>query len=687
MNSSTSSMHARVVAPRAARNPQQLARAAQRRYTHAAAPALQRGAMVPTPWRGFWAGLADHVKGRSTPAAVMPAQAWQTAAARRRHALLMLVLLFAAGATALLLMTQPAAEGGVLRWLQVGLFALLFAWVAAGCITAVMGYVSLRRGDRHGLRHADVARHAISADARTAVIMPICNESVNTVFAGLAATAESLVAAGGARLAEFYVLSDTADNTLRASERQAWAALRDRFAASGLRVHYRWRARRTQRKAGNVADFCRRWGKRHRYMVVLDADSVMSGEAILGLVRLMEATPQAGIIQSAPITCGLDTAHARAQQFAGRVTGRLFSAGMQYWQLGESHYWGHNAIIRIAPFMQHCALAPLAGHGGLSGHILSHDFVEAALMRRAGWQTWLVPDLPGSWEQQPPHLLAELQRDRRWCQGNLQNARLIAEPGLHGVHRAMFFTGAMAYVSAPLWLAFVALGLVLWLTDGHNLMGAAQVLSGGPLAALWAATLALLTLPRLLGVTLVLHEGEEAQYGGTAGLLGSAVLEALMSALQAPVRMAAHTVFVVGALTGLHLQWKSPPRQAERLRWRDAAPALVPLSLLAAAALTVAALFGGQPNSSTDTGALLWLLPMALPLLAAWPVAVWAGRPSLGRALRRAGLLLTPEEVLPAPALRDAWANVAWANAVWDSAAWDSAAPANQPYFKPMQLA
>ncbi|KPF97406.1 glucosyl transferase family 2, partial [beta proteobacterium AAP121] len=584
--------------------------------------------MVPRPWTGLRAGLGALLTGRAEAPAEMPLQAWQLSAVRRRHALLACVLLCATIATALLLQTQPPVDGGwvmnALRTVQVGLFALLFAWVAAGCVTAVMGYFSLRRGDAHGLRYADVAHRALSADARTAVIMPICNENVATVFAGLSATAESVVAAGGARLVEFYVLSDTGDAALRANERQAWEALRDRFAATGLRVHYRWRARRTQRKAGNVADFCRRWGRRHRYMVVLDADSVMSGEAVLGLVRLMEATPQAGIIQSAPVTCGLDTVHARAQQFAGRVTGRLFGAGMQYWQLGESHYWGHNAIIRIAPFMQHCALAALPGRGGLSGHILSHDFVEAALMRRAGWQTWLVPDLPGSWEQQPPHLLAELQRDRRWCQGNLQNARLIAEPGLHGVHRAMFFTGAMAYLSAPLWLGFVGLGLVLWAFGGHSLINASQVLGNASLAALWAATLALLMLPRALGVALVLHERKEAQYGGTLALLGSALLEALMSALQAPVRMAAHTVFVLGALTGLQLQWKSPPREAERLRWRDAAPALLPLSVLAGVGLGAAAWAGSD--------AVLWLLPVALPLLAAWPVAVWAGRPGPGLA-------------------------------------------------------
>jgi membrane glycosyltransferase len=428
------------------------------------------------------------------------------------------------------------------------------------------------------------------------------------------------------------------------------------MAPWGLRVHYRWRLRRTHRKAGNVADFCRRWGRLYRYMVVLDADSVMSGDAILGLVRLMEAQPGAGIIQSAPVGCGLDTVHARAQQFAGRVTGRLFGAGMQYWQLGDSHYWGHNAILRIAPFMQHCALAAVQGRGGLSGDILSHDFVEAALMRRAGWQVWLVPDLPGSFEQQPPHLLAELQRDRRWCQGNLQNARLLAEPGLQRVHRAMLATGAMSYLSAPLWLGFVLLGLVL----GLQAQGAGTAASSHPLLApaaggLWLATLAMLLLPRALGVLLVLRQGQQALYGGLRGLVGSALLEALLSALQAPLRMAAHTLFVVGALTGLNLQWKSPPRQAEALGWADAARPLGGIGLLAAAALAATAVWA--------PALAWWLAPMAVPLLLAVPVVVACSRPALGRALRRQGLLLTPEEAAPAPVLQRAWAAAAAAEA------------------------
>ena len=622
--------------------PRRLAAAAQRRYTHAAAPPLARGSMTPTPWTGFWASLRAGLLARKA-ANSAPLRGWQRAASKRRSALLALVLLSATAASGLLIQAEPVVGADPLHWAQVGLFTLLFAWVTAGTVTAAMGYFVLRRGDRHMLSYRRVARDAIAPDARTALIMPICNEHVPTVMAGLAATAESVVTAGGSRLVEIYILSDTSEPTERAAERQAWQQLRYRFAASGLRIHYRWRARRTQRKAGNVADFCRRWGRKHRYMVVLDADSVMSGEAVLGLVRLMEANPRAGIVQSTPVACGVETPHARAQQFAGRVTGRLFSAGMQYWQLGESHYWGHNAIIRIAPFMAHCGLAPIQGRGGLSGSILSHDFVEAALMRRAGWQVWLVPDLPGSWEQQPPHVLAELQRDRRWCQGNLQNARLIAEPGFHRVHRAMFATGAMSYLSAPLWLAFVVLGVALWMQGGHTMENLQR-----PPVLLWGATIALLLLPRVLGVLLVLREGLQRLYGGGVALVVSALLEALLSALLAPVRMAGHTLFVLTALTGVSLQWRSPPREATKLRWRDAAPALLPLSALGGVA------FAGA--FAIDASVALWLSPVALPLLFAWPIAVWSGRPSNGRWLRRLGLLLTPEEMAPAAALRQAWA-------------------------------
>ena len=263
---------------------------------------------------------------------------------------------------------------------------------------------------------------------------------------------------------DFFVLSDTANADACVAELDAWNALREELGAES-RLFYRHRRRRVKRKSGNIDDFCRRWGAKYRYMVVLDADSVMTGECLTTLVRLMEARPDAGIIQTAPRAVGRDTLHARMQQFANQVYGPVFTAGLHYWQLGESHYWGHNAIIRLEPFMKHCVLAPLPGRGSLAGEILSHDFVEAALMRRAGYGVWIAYDLDGSFEETPPNLIDEVKRDRRWCHGNLMNARLMFARGMHPVHRWVFLTGALAYLSAPLWLGFLALST--WLLLAH----------------------------------------------------------------------------------------------------------------------------------------------------------------------------------------------------------------------------
>lgn len=631
---------------------------------------MNRGSMTARPWRGFIGGVFDGwiagvrraaglaaVPGTDAPApspqapAAAPAPAdaaattaWKQAATRRRRALLALVALSVIAATWMLDRVLPTYDSAWLRNAQIALFAVLFGWVAAGFYTAMMGFWVQLRGDRHALSSRSVAHQPIAADACTALIMPICNEQVSTVFAGLRATVESLVKAGGARLFDVYVLSDTSDPATRTAELAAWAELRDALGSTA-RIHYRWRQRRTQRKSGNVADFCRRWGRNYRYMVVLDADSTMTGDCLLSLVRLMEAHPDAGIIQTAPQASGLMTIHARAQQFAGRVTGRLFSAGMQFWQLGESHYWGHNAILRVAPFMQHCALAALPGRGGLSGHILSHDFVEAALMRRAGYHVWLVSDLEGSYEQQPPNLLEELQRDRRWCQGNLQNARLIAEPGLHGVHRAMLVTGALAYLSAPLWLAYVVLGVAVWLFGGHpSFSGAAGLPT--EIIALWVGTLAMLVMPRALGVVAIVLRREQALYGGSAALTRGALLEGLLSVLQAPLRMVAHTLFVIVALTGLKLDWKSPPREANDIGWADASNRF---ALIGAVMLAL-----GGTALALEPAIVMWLAPVGVPLLLAVPLAVLTSRAALGEQVRAAGWLVTPEETRMPTVLREA---------------------------------
>jgi membrane glycosyltransferase len=295
--------------------------------------------------------------------------------------------------------------------------------------------------------------------------------------------------------------------------------------------------------------------------------------------------------------------------------------------------------------MQHCALARIAGTGGMSGSIMSHDFVEAALMRRAGFHVWLVGDLVGSYEQQPPDLLAELQRDRRWCQGNLQNSRLIAEPGLHAVHRSMFATGAMAYLSAPLWLCFLTLGTALWLS-GSPMVADWQMLPGG-LVSLWAWTLSMLFLPRILGLAAVLIKRQQASFGGTASLLRSAMLETVIALLQAPVRMLAHSLFVAVAITGLKLEWKSPPREAAVVPWRDALTQLAPMSLV------VLLLAGGV--ALIDASALVLLLPVAVPLLLSIPMTVLTSQVGLGSAMRANNYLLIPEETQSPAVLRRAW--------------------------------
>jgi membrane glycosyltransferase len=609
------------------------------------APPIRRASMTPRPWVGVAAALRSRALGTGDGEGAQPRPAgaaepaWRLAARRRRAALMALVFGATALAVGLMAAGEPEGQRDVLWVLHLALFGVLFAWVTAGFATAAMGAWAVLRGDIHT---PTPTTGPIDAGARTAIVMPICNEDIATVFGGLRSTCASLAATGASQLFDVFVLSDTSNPALRAAELRAWQELRESLGGNA-RVYYRWRRRRTKRKAGNVADFCRRWGANYRYMVVLDADSVMGGDCLVSLVRMMEANPRAGIVQSLPRACGHDTLHARAQQFLGRVAGRLFAAGLSYWQLGESHYWGHNAIIRVQPFMQHCALAPIPGKGGLAGEIMSHDFVEAALMRRAGYEVWLV-DLPGSYEQQPPHLLDELQRDRRWCQGNLQNAQLIAEPGFQPVHRVMLASGALSYGASPLWLAFVVLGIVRWFAGPEG--GTSALPAAAP--ALWAVTLAMLFLPRVLGLAVVMQRKETAQFGGLGRLATGAVLEGALATLQAPLRMLAHTLFVLGSLTGLKLDWKSPSRDATDVRWREALGRFGMAGALVAMGVAIAI--------ASDAGSMVArLAPLWLPLLMAAPLCVWTSRVGPGAWLRRQRVWLIPEEARVPALLQRNW--------------------------------
>lgn len=606
------------------------------------APPLNRGSMAPRApvFRTFRNSSSE-----GGPVSPDPRGDWHRAGTLRR---LVLVLL-AAGQTTLatyfMTAVLPYHGDQVLEMALLALFAILFAWVSAGFWTAMMGFlVLLRGGDRFAISRTEAPAGRIDPAARTAIIMPICNENVQRVFAGLRATYRSLKRTGELARFDFFVLSDSSDPESRIAETKAWVDLCEELRAQG-HLFYRWRQHRIKKKAGNVADFCRRWGRNYRYMVVLDADSVMSGECLTSLVRLMEANPNAGIIQTAPRAAGRETLFARVQQFAGRAYGPLFAAGMHYWALGESHYWGHNAIIRVAPFMHHCALGRLPGRGVLSGEILSHDFVEAALMRRGGWAVWLAYDLPGSYEEMPPNLVDELARDRRWCRGNLINSRLFLADGLHPAHRAAFMTGVMAYVSAPLWFLFLLLSTALLAV--HTLVPPKYFVQPRQLFPLWpewhlewaiglfTATALLLFLPKLLGVALIWVKGAQS-YGGRLRLPVSLALEMLFSMLLAPIRMLFHTQFVLGALTGIAVQWKSPPREDAETTWSDAVRRHGWQTVLGVA--WAAGVYLLHPSF------LWWLLPIVGALLLSIPISVTTSRVSLGKRLRAAGIVTIPEE-------------------------------------------
>ena len=607
------------------------------------APPIRRTPMAPSAWP--LRPLSWPFRGAGQARASAP----QRAGRFRRITLAVLILAQTLAASWAMIAVLPYHGTQPLEILILALFAILFAWVSAGFWTALTGFaLLLARRDRHAI---SAPAAGAPKRARTAVVMPICNEDVARVFAGLRATYESLRTTGEDASFDFFILSDSGDPALLLAEVRAWLELCRAVDGFG-RIFYRRRRQHIKKKSGNIADFCRRWGADYRYMVVLDADSVMSGHCLKALVGLMEANPKAGIIQTAPRSAGRETLHARIQQFASRVYGPLFVAGMHFWQLGEAHYWGHNAIIRVAPFMRHCALGRLP-RGRRTIEIMSHDFVEAALMRRAGWGVWIAYDLPGSYEEMPPNLLDELQRDRRWCLGNLINARLFFAEGLHAAHRAVFATGIMAYLSAPLWFVFLLLSTLLLAL--HTLVPPQYFVHPYQLFPIWpewhrswattltAATALVLALPKLLAVLVLWLQGTR-DFGGALRLALGVLLEFIYSMLLAPIRMLRHTRFVFSALFGRPTAWKSPPRADAETGWGEAVRrhGLHTLLGIAWAAIVYA----------LNPAYLWWLLPVVGAMVLSIPLSVWSSRVAPGRRLRRAGLFLIPEESRPPPELQ-----------------------------------
>ena len=612
-------------------------------------PPLQRVSMAPrrlerNPLRWLWRRLF------STKVSEKPAS-WRRVAADRRTLLALLVIVQTAVASWYLARTFPFPELDRLQVAIIVTFAILFSWLSFSFWANVAAFCLLWFKSKRitGVTDTDKDR---PLSGRTAILMPICDEEVSRCFAGIEVMYRSIMESGQSDKFDFYVLSDTATEARQVEEEIAWA--KSCRAVNGFgKIFYRRRLINIRRKSGNIADFLRRWSRKYQYMVVLDADSLMTGASLVELARMMDASPQVGIIQTTPIIVNHDSLFARMQQFASRVYGPLFSASLHFWQLGESYYWGHNAIIRIDPFIKHCALARLPGKAPLGGEILSHDFVEAALMGRTGLEVWLAPGLAGSYEESPPSLLDELKRDRRWCQGNLQHLRLLLAEGIKTGHRAILAMGVMAYVSALLWAAFLILNTIhlaalsfvppVYFSSQPSLFPIWPQWHPEWAIALASTTALLLFIPKLLSFLLIVRSGEAKHFGGLSALSLSILLEIILSTLLAPVRMWFHSKFVFLTLLGRPIKWNAQQRTANTTLWGDAVRAHGVATLIACTVMAGAWWF--------DLAAFVWLLPVIIPLLLSIPLSVYSGRVSLGRAARQWGLFRIPEENSPPPLL------------------------------------
>ena len=576
------------------------------------------------------------------PSAPRPASSPRAMALRRFVVIGGAIVLTIAGAEE---MYRVFAENGLtaLAVFMLALFLALFAWIALSFVSALAGFFSLLAGG--GCRFGTGPRTDLPHPAtRTALLMPTYNEQPARVMAGLQAIDESLREVGANDAFDVFILSDTTDPEIWIAEEAGFLLLRERTGGE-RRIFYRRRANNTARKSGNIAEWVRRFGAAYPQFLILDADSLMTGETLVRLVGAMERHTDVGLIQTLPIITGATTLFARMQQFAGRVYGPLIAHGIAWWHGAEGNYWGHNALIRTHAFAGQAGLPELHGRKPFGGPIMSHDFVEAALMRRGGWAVHMVPGVRGSYEEVPPTLTDLAVRDRRWCQGNLQHAAVLPTRGLYAISRLHLLTGIGSYITAPLWLLFILTGILIavqarfvqpnYFPAGKSLFPQWPVID--PVRAMWmfVGTMGLLLVPKLLGCIAILLRGHERRgFGGALRLLAGMLLETIIAGLMAPVVMLTQSIDVVAILLGRDAGWGTQRRtdgavstaETARLYCRHTALGL----LLGVVAWLV------------STHLALWMLPVVMGLALAIPLALLTGRRWSG-----GGLLRTPEELTP----------------------------------------
>ncbi|MCX7363973.1 MAG: glucans biosynthesis glucosyltransferase MdoH [Alphaproteobacteria bacterium] len=574
----------------------------------------------------------------------------------RRSILVMLVVVTTCLGAVLMSHVLGLEDGRILDLAVLAVFTVSFAWIGLSFWASVIGFVLHVLG-----RHPVTLQRRFPASgplpplrARTAILMPIYNEDPQQAFGRVISTYRSLAATGQLDAFDFFVLSDTRDDAIARRELVLWMELRAALD-TGRRLFYRRRPLNLGRKAGNIVDWLDMYSHRYEHMVVLDADSVMSGETIVRIAALMEANPKTGIIQTLAQSVGRETLFARSLQFASRLYGSFSAAGHSFWQLGDANYYGHNAILRTSAFAELCRLPILPGTAPLGGEILSHDFVEAAFIRRGGWHVWLLPELDGSFEQVPSNLLDYAARDRRWVQGNLQHGRLIGTPGLRLVSRLHLGMGILGYAASPLWLLLLMLSGAVMI--GHELQGPVYFGAERTLFPLWPTDRAV-EVQSLLGLTALLLFGPKVwallatlvsrsqtrRFGGSMALLASAGVELFTSMLMAPVMMLIHTEFIARILCGRAVGWTAQARDDRGVSWSVAARRHAWHVAIGAASLSI--LWWGAPAY------LPWVAPVIVGLLAAIPFTVVTSWRRSGLWARSLGLLVTPEEREPPGELR-----------------------------------
>lgn len=576
--------------------------------------------------------------------------------------LVYVILTVATALTGVYMMYDILSANGitVLEGVILLLFAISFCWISTAFWSGVFGFILLMlRLEPMTLRPIDSFYHdELPIIGRTAVVMPIYNEDTHRVVAGFEATLRSLEKTGEIAHFDFFMLSDTTNLTIAQRERDFWQQFTARIGDLSKQTFYRRREKNLHRKVGNIAEFLQRWGNNYEHMIVLDADSVMSGSCLLRMVRTMQANPRCGLIQTVPIPVRQTTFFGRFVQFAAVLYSPMLATGSAFWQTGAANYWGHNAIVRTKAFIDHCGLPTLPGKAPYGGDILSHDFVEAAMLRRAGWDVFLLADLEGSYEEVPCNIIDYATRDRRWVQGNIQHLGILDAAGLHPISRSHFLLGATAYISSLIWLLMLVLSTadaVVRALNSNNYFPEAThsvfhlapewpIAKTGLIISLILLTTTLLLFPKVMGIIATLAHRRK-QFGGTTAILRGTLVETAFAVLIAPIMMSFHAYFVVSVLLGFKVNWDAQDREGRLLTWSE--------SFARTLRTTIIALLWGYMTFTYAPIFFWWLLPILTGLVLAAPIVRYSSSLELGAQCKNHRIFISPDETDEDPVLTD----------------------------------